>query len=346
MDFQDTSSATIVPTKVVGFLKMIYEGKVEQLSVSLATFETPLWNSVKRGALVSQKTDGIFVSVSDDGMSRSSILEAKNLSDALRCKEWIESHQKEIAMAAASTSRFAKFKEIRTENVGSLLYIRLAVTTGNAAGHNMVTAAADEVLRLILSQCPYMKYVSISGNYCTDKKVSAVNGILGRGKRASAEIVVPNDVCKSVLKTTPEKIANLNVKKNLIGSMLAGGVRTANAHYANILLAMYLATGQDAANIVEASQGITFAEVRNGDLYFSVNIPNLIVGTVGNGKQFDFVLQNLELMGCNPQKPNSSERLAAAIATTVLCSELSLMAAQTNQGELMKSHISLERNKK
>lgn len=345
MEFQDTSSATVIPTKVVGFLKMIYEGNVEQLSVPLATFESPLWNSVKRGALVSQKTDGIFVSVLDDGMSRSSILEAENLGDALRCKKWIESHQKEIATVVESTSHFAKFKEIRTENVGSLLYIRLSVTTGNAAGHNMVTAAADEVLRFILSQCPYMKYVSISGNYCTDKKVSTVNGILGRGKRASAEIIVPNDVCKSVLKTTPEKIADLNVKKNLIGSVLAGGVRTANAHYANILLAMYLATGQDAANIVEASQGITFAEIRNEDLYFSVNIPNIIVGTVGNGKEFDFVRQNLELMGCNPQNPKSSERLAAIIGVAVLCSELSLMAAQTNQGELMKAHIALERQK-
>ncbi len=345
MEFQDTSSPTIIPTKIIEFLKVIYEGNVEQLSVPLATFESPLWNSVKRGALVSQKTDGILVSVSDEGMSRSSILEAENLNEALRCKKWIETHSSEIVDVAESTSRFAKFKEIRAENVGRLLYIRLSVTTGNAAGHNMVTAAADEVLRFVLSQCPYMKYVSVSGNYCTDKKVSAVNGILGRGKRVSAEIIVPCDVCKSVLKTTPEKIADLNVKKNLIGSVLAGSVRSANAHYANILLAMYLATGQDVANIVEASQGITLAEVKNGDLYFSVNMPNIIVGTVGNGKQFDFVRQNLEMMGCNPQDSKSSEKLAAVIGAAVLCSELSLLAAQTNQGELMKTHIALERQK-
>ncbi|MCR5224894.1 MAG: hydroxymethylglutaryl-CoA reductase [Alphaproteobacteria bacterium] len=345
MDFQDTSIATKIPTKVVGSIKMVYDGIAKEVSVPLATFETPLWSSVKRGALVSQKTDGVFVSIIDDGMSRSSILEAENLSAALRCKGWIESHMQEIASVVESTSRFAKFKEIRVENVGSLLYIRLSVSTGNAAGHNMVTAAADEVLKLIISQCPYMKYVSISGNYCVDKKVSAVNAILGRGKRVSAEIVVPNNVCQSVLKTTPERIVDLNIKKNLIGSVLAGGVRSANAHYANILLAMYLATGQDAANIVEASQGVTFAEVRNGNLYFSVNMPNIIVGTIGNGKQFDFVQQNLEMMGCDTQNPKSSERLAAIIGAAVLCSELSLMAAQTNQGELMKTHIALERQK-
>ncbi len=346
MNFQDTSVVTVIPTKNVGLIKMIYDGKAEEILVPLATFETPLWSSVKRGALVSQKTDGVLVSVSDDGMSRSSILEAENSQLALLCKKWIEEHQVDIANIVLTTSNFAKFKEIRAENVGNVLYIRLSITTGNAAGHNMVTAAMDAVLKLIISQCPYMKYVSISGNFCTDKKASVVNGILGRGKRVSAEMIVSREVCNSVLKTTPEKIVDLNVKKNLIGSILSGGVRTANAHYANILLAMYLATGQDAANIVEASQGITFAEIRNGDLYFSVNMPNIIVGTVGNGKHFDFALRNLEQLRCNPTEEGTAKRLAAIIGTTTLCSELSLMAAQTNQGELMKSHIALERQSK
>jgi hydroxymethylglutaryl-CoA reductase (NADPH) len=226
-----------------------------------------------------------------------------------------------------------------------MIYLRLSMKTGNASGHNMVTKAADFAMNFIISQCNGLKYVSISGNCCTDKKVSSINGILGRGKRVSAEIFVPHDICESVLKATPEQIAQLNTKKNLMGSILAGGVRSANAHYANAVLAIYLATGQDAANIVEASQGITFAEVDStGALYFSVNLPNIIVGTIGSGKKFDFARKNLELMGCFPDDPLSSQRLATIVAASVLCAELSLMASQTNPGELVRVHEKLERN--
>ena len=112
-----------------------------------------------------------------------------------------------------------------------------------------------------------------------------------------------------------------------------------------MLLGFYLATGQDAANIVEGSQGIVHAEVRKDDLYFSVNLPNLIVGTVGNGKGLDFVKRNLDLLGCceNREPGANARRLAVICAVTVLCGELSLLAAQTNPGELMTSHLKLER---
>ena len=101
-----------------------------------------------------------------------------------------------------------------------------------------------------------------------------------------SEIVISDKICRRFLKTTPERLVQLNVR-NLIGTLLAGGIRSADAHAANMLLGFYIATGQDAANIVEGSQAITFAEVRNGDLYFSVTLPNLIVGTIGNGKGLD-----------------------------------------------------------
>ena len=150
-----------------------------------------------------------------------------------------------------------------------------------------------------------------------------------------------------MLKTTPEKVATLNVKKNLIGTLLAGGIRSANAHFANMLLGFYLATGQDAANIVEGSQGITHAEAREDGLYFSVTLPNLIVGTAGNGKDLPFVQDNLERLGCagDAEPGDNARRLATLCAATVWCGELSLMAAQTNPGELMKAHEKLERGK-
>ena len=154
-----------------------------------------------------------------------------------------------------------------------------------------------------MQQYPKLKYISVSGNYCVDKKNSAVNSILGRGKYVIAETLIPAKICKNQLHTTPQNIVNLNIKKNLLGSIISGGINTANAHFANMLLAIFLATGQDAANIVEGSQGITHAEMRGDDLYFSVTLPNIIVGTIGNGKDFDFVKQNLETLKClDPKK--------------------------------------------
>jgi hydroxymethylglutaryl-CoA reductase (NADPH) len=232
--------------------------------------------------------------------------------------------------------------------IGSMLYLRFELTTGDAAGHNMVTLASDRMLDWILKKYKQLRYVSISGNFCTDKKVSAVNGILGRGKNVVAEVTISRALCQRLLKTTPEKIVDLNIKKNLVGNIIAGGLRTANAHFANMLLGFYLATGQDVANIVEGSQGIVFAEVRGDDLYFSVTVPNLIVGAVGNGKTLDFVHQNLRLLGCiEKQEPGyNARRLAIIAAAAILCGELSLLAAQTNQGELMRSHLKLERQSK
>ncbi|MDR2794713.1 MAG: hypothetical protein LBB12_02970 [Holosporaceae bacterium] len=345
MKFSTSAIDTIIPTCIIGPLKLLYDNNPEQVSVPMATFETPLWHSTKRGALVSQKTSGIRVAPLDDAMTRSVILEANDLDGAVSGTNWIKSHQQQISDVVSSSSRFAKLNAIHVEIIGRMIYLRLSLTTGNASGHNMVTKAADFAINYIIFHCSRLKYVSISGNICTDKKVSSINGILGRGKRVSAEIFVPRDVCVSVLKTTPEQIMELNVKKNLVGSILSGGVRSANAHYANVVLAIYLATGQDSANIVEASQGVTFAEVDADEtLYFSVNLPNIIVGTVGSGKKLDFARKNLELLGCFPDDPFSSQRLATLVAAAVLCSELSLMASLTNCGELVRVHEKLERN--
>jgi hydroxymethylglutaryl-CoA reductase (NADPH) len=209
----------------------------------------------------------------------------------------------------------------------------------------MVTKAADALLSWILQQYPALSYSTISGNFCTDKKTSAVNGILGRGKYVVAEAEISRTVCKRLLRTTPELMVQLNVEKNLLGGVIAGSLRSANAHFANMLLAFYLATGQDAANIVEGSQGIVHCEVRRDALYFSCTLPNVIVGTVGNGKDNDVVEGHLEKIGCRSARVpgDNARRLAVLCAATVLCGELSLMAAQTNPGELMKAHMVLER---
>ncbi len=334
-----------IPMRAVGPIKIIGSELDTEIKVPLATLETPLWASVKRGAKATKLAGGINTTIIKDCMTRSILLEAPDAAYALKVISELDLNQ--LKQTVTNSSKFAQLLEIDSQIVGNLLYLRFSLSTGDAAGHNMVTLAADHITSLLLEQYSELQYVSVSGNYCTDKKASAVNGILGRGKYVVAEVMISQEICEQVLHTTPEVITSLNVKKNLIGSIIAGGIRTANAHFANMLLAFYLATGQDAANIVEGSQGITHAEVRNQDLYFSVTLPNIIVGTIGSGKDLDFVRKNLEALGCVEQnQPGvNARKLAIIAAATVLCGELSLLAALTNKGELMQGHIKLERKR-
>ncbi|WP_178863794.1 hydroxymethylglutaryl-CoA reductase [Thiomicrorhabdus cannonii] len=336
-----------IPMQSVGPFKLIGEVETDDLMVPMATYETPLWPSVARGARVTAKSGGIRVTVIDERMTRSILLQAAHAGIAAQRLQQLQSRQAEMQQVVSQSSRFATLIDTHFQVVGNLIYLRLEFTTGDASGHNMVTNAADKLIPWILNEYADLEYVSISANYCTDKKVSAVNGILGRGKYVVCEVTIPRKLCQRYLKTTPEAIVDLHIKKDLIGSIVSGGLRSANAHVANMLLGFYLATGQDAANIVEGSQAINHVELTaEGDLYFSTTLPNLIVGTVGNGKGLDFVLENLQQLGCadTDAAPGANARRLACIAgATALCGELSLLAAQTNPGELMEAHIKLER---
>lgn len=338
-----------VPMKTVGPVRVTGPEVDEEVRIPLATYESPLWPSVDRGARVSRACGGIRCVVVDDRMARSVVVQAPSAVDAAAVARAARVRLADLQAVVAGTSRYAQLVDVHTQVAGNLLFLRFELTTGDASGHNMVTKAADALLQWLLREYPALAYVSVSGNYCTDKKVSAVNGILGRGKYVVAEATLSAETCDRLLKTTPARVAELNLKKNLIGTMLAGGLRSANAHFANMLLAFYLATGQDAANIVEGSQGFVHAETTGeGGLYFSCTLPNLIVGTVGNGKDLPFVQRNLEALGCAAARPAgaNARRLAVLCAAAVWCGELSLLAAQTRPGELMRAHEALERRGK
>ena len=345
MRFQNKEQVATIPIQVIGPLRIMSAYIDEEVSIPLATLESPLWPSTHRGARLCTKAGGIKAVIVDERMTRSVLVEADSIEEIYQIYSDLIQQTEQLQEIVSETSRFAKLLDLHAQMIGSLLYLRFELLTGDASGHNMVTLASDRMLDWILSHYKNLRYVSISGNYCADKKVSAVNGILGRGKNVVAEVTISHALCTRFLKTTPEKIVNLHIKKNLLGSIVSGGIRTANAHFANMLLGFYLATGQDAANIVEGSQGIVHAELRKKDLYFSVTLPNVIVGTVGSGKTLDFVQHNLRLLGCvEKREPGyNARRLAIIAASAVLCGELSLLAAQTNQGELMRSHIKLER---
>jgi len=322
---------------------MLLDG--ESIEVPLATYESPLWPSVGRGARVSTHSGGITTTLIDERMTRSVLAGAPNAVAAKKVIDALATQHDELQAVVATTSRFAKLLAVNPQLVGNQLFLRFEFTTGDASGHNMVTKASEALLNHILGAFPELTYGSLSGNACTDKKVSAVNGLLGRGKHVVAELTIPEKIVRKFLKTEASVLSDLNVRKNYIGSTVAGSLRSANAHVANMLLAFYLATGQDAANIVEGSQAMAWAEDRDGDLYFSLTLPNLIVGTVGNGKGLDFVTDALERLGCKTEREpgDNARRLARICAATALCGELSLLAALTNPGELMAAHIKWER---
>ncbi|MDT9200338.1 hypothetical protein H4N54_00725 [Limnospira fusiformis KN01] len=341
-------SQTRIPTEWVGpifFDRMYYISDHQEsveITAPLATYETALFHTVNRGAKVTRLVKSLKTTVLSDYMTRSLLFEAKSAHEANQVAQLVKSkityYQEHIVQ---KSSAYAVLDKIHTKIVGTLLYIRLAYKTGEASGHNMSTFASDEIGLDILNAFPNLKYISVSGNYCVDKKVSAVNSLLGRGKHVVAEIMIPKQILSDVLRTTSQKMVELNLKKNLIGSIASGSLMSANAHYANMLLAFYLATGQDGANIVEGSQGITYCEEKDGDLYFSVTLPNIIVGTIGHGKDAVDANQNLEKINC--LKKDGAQKLAQIATALILCGELSLMAALTNQKELTRSHKNIER---
>ena len=346
MNRDQTTSVTEIPTRWVGPLRVsgpVVEGEI---SVPLATYETPLWPSVGRGAKVSRLVEGgIRVTSLGERMTRSVLLTAADAAGAQQAALAIRARRGELDAVVGTTSSHATLVEVHDEVVGNLLFIRFALETGDASGHNMVTKAADALLSAILAWDLGLDYGSISGNYCSDKKATAVNGTRGRGRSMVADILIPHEVLASTLRSDARSLTDLVIRKNLVGSTIAGALRSANAHFANMLLGFYLATGQDAANIVEGSQGITYAEVREEGLYFSCTLPHLIVGTVGNGKHLSGIEENLRRIGCREEREPgaNARRLAGLIAATVLCGELSLLAAQTNPGELMATHEAMER---
>ena len=334
-----------IPLRYAGPLTMHGDAQAQELQVPLATYESPLWPSVERGFRVTAKSGGIHVRHKGQMMTRSIVLQAPDAIQADDAAVAIETM--DLTPAIQSASRYAEFRECRTETLGEKIYVRLGMSTGDAAGHNMATIVAHAVMKHILAERGELRYLAISGNLCTDKKTSAVNALYGRGHSVIARAHIPERECRRMLRSAPQDLRELHIAKNLQGSILAGSLRSANAHVGNMLLALYLATGQDGVNIIEGTQAMTeIALSHNGGVEISCHLPNIIMGTIGNGKDCAHVRQALEVTGCMPVRGNpgaASARLAMIAGATCLAGELSLLAAQVNEDELVESHTRLER---
>ena len=220
-------------------------------------------------------------------------------------------------------------------------------STGDAMGMNMIGKGSNEVVSHILKKFPGVNLLTLSGNLCVDKKPAAVNWIEGRGKSCAAEVVLPSKTVETILKTNVKSMVATNISKNLVGSALAGSIGGNNAHAANNVAAVFLATGQDPAQVVESANCITLMEeTEQGDLRMSVTMPSIEVGTVGGGTALDAqksLLTTLGVAGASTYQPGSNaEELAKVVCGTVLAGEISLMAA-LSVNHLMSAHLDLGR---
>ncbi|KAL3456744.1 hydroxymethylglutaryl-coenzyme A reductase-domain-containing protein [Aspergillus heterothallicus] len=311
----------------------------------MATTEGVLVAGVMRGSKAINAGGGVTTVLTADGMTRGPCVTFESLERTAEAKKWLDSHEGQNVMKTAfnSTTRYGRLESMKTVMAGTNLYIRFKASTGDAMGMNMISKGVEHALETMRSQgFKDMDIVSLSANYCSDKKPAAINWIDGRGKSVVAQATIPSEIVKSVLKTDVESMVSLNVNKNLIGSAMAGSLGGFNAHAANIVAAMYIATGQDPAQVVESANCITIMKNVRGSLQISVSMPSMEVGTIGGGTTLGpqrAMLDMLGVRGPNHEKPGENARqLARIIAAGVLAAELSLCAALA-AGHLVKAHM-------
>ncbi|WP_340101008.1 hydroxymethylglutaryl-CoA reductase [Salinibaculum salinum] len=336
----------------------------------MATTEGALVASVNRGLSAIRAAGGATARVTSSGMTRAPVFRVDGIADAERVVEWVRDNEEALREAAESTTSHGDLTAVDPYVVGDSVFLRFVYDTKDAMGMNMATIATREASELVEEETP-ASLVALSGNLCSDKKPAAINAIEGRGRSVTADVVLPREYVEETLKTTPEAMVEGNTRKNLIGSAKAASLGF-NAHAANTVAAVFLATGQDPAQVVEGANAITTMEVREsedersesstdvsgerpanraesdsdgGDLYASLSFASLEVGTVGGGTKLPTQSEALDILGHagggEPAGANA-DALAELIAVGALAGELSLVAAFTSR-HLASAHEELGR---
>lgn len=327
-----------IPLGFAGPVKIDGDCAKGEFLVPMATTEGALVASVSRGMSVISASGGAKVKIYSDAMTRAPVFRTEGIEHTDKVISWITKNIELLDKEVCKTTEHGKLMEIEVFPNGRNLHLRLAFTTGDAMGMNMATIASEAVGRLIEKETGAVM-ISVSGNMCCDKKSSMINTLRGRGKTIVAEARIPSDVVEEKLHTSVESIIEVNTRKNLIGSAMAGSLGQ-NAHAANMLAAVFIATGQDPAQVAEGSETMTTCESYDDGLYIAVRIPALEVGTVGGGTRLPTQSAALEMIGCKGE--GKSKKLAEIIAATVLAGELSTLGAQA-AGQLGAAHKKLGR---
>lgn len=342
-----------VPIGVAG--PLVVDG--EKHYVPLATTEGALVASVNRGCKAITLSGGTRTVTRWNGMTRAPVVEFPSAPEAARLVEWLRSPIGFVTVkrAFSKSSKYIRLEDVTPIAAGRVVYIRFAATTGDAMGMNMISQASEQTLLLLRRIFPRMSVLGVSGNFCSDKKPALINSILGRGRYVCAEVTLPKSVLRDVLNAHSDALERLAMRKCWLGSALAGAAPGGlNAHAANVVAAMFLATGQDCAQVVESSNCITSIEEdrASGSVIASCSMPSLEVGTIGGGTRLrsqSACLGMLDVKGASDSAGRAlgenANRLARLICSTVLAAELSLLSSLSD-GTLVESHVKLNRVKK
>lgn len=330
-----------IPIGIAGPVTIDGEHARGDFLIPMATTEGTLVASYNRGMKVMNMSGGIKCSVVGDAMQRAPVFVFEDARQSRDFVLWIEENINEIREHAEATTSIGKLQYIDPYLASKFVYLRFNYSTGDAAGQNMVGRATFAACSWILDQYPGVKHFFLESNFATDKKASQINIMRTRGKRVTAEATVKRDVLIQQMRVEPESLAYHAQIAN-VGAILSGANNN-GLHSANGITAMFIATGQDVANVAESSAGILYTELTpEHDLYMSITIPSLIVATHGGGTGLATQRESLELLGCVGR--GTVNKFAEIVAAVVLAGELSLAAA-ISSSDWVSSHEQYGRNR-
>jgi len=324
-----------IPVGVIGPLRINGSNARGDFYVPMATSEGALVASYNRGAYLLSQAGGASVLCLTESVSRAPCFLFESMSDAASFLAWVLTQVESLQDVIRTKSSHCKFVDMRTSLIGKDLYLNFEYNTGDAAGQNMVTLVTDAVCRHLLERAPIQPlHWYVESNFSGDKKATMLSFLHARGKKVIAEVVIPGKLLKKIVHAEPEDMVRY-WQISVLGGAQSGSIGV-QGHFANALAAVFIACGQDAACVSEASVGLTRMDVtRGGDLYVSVTLPNVIVGSVGGGTHLPTARECLEMMGCYGN--GGSRKLAEICAATALAGEISIIGALC-AGEFSAAH--------
>ncbi len=331
-----------IPMGFAGPLLVNGQNTSGEFYVPLATTEGTLVASYNRGMKVLHRSGGVKCAVVGDNMQRAPVFIFEDAAQARHFADWLVENLEEITTVAEATDPFITLKYVDYYLSNKFAYLRFNYKTGDAAGMNMVGKATFAACNWIIQNCDAVEIQRffLDGNFATDKKASMINMMRTRGKRVTAEATIKRDVLLEIMDAETESLYQ-HYKVASIGSMLSGANNN-GCHAANAITAIFIATGQDVANVSESSMGLFYCELTDEkDLYISITLPSLIVATCGGGTGLPTQREALEAMDCFGV--GKVYKFAEIVAGTVLAGEISLAAAISSL-DWVSSHDELGRN--
>ena len=337
--------AVEIPIGAAGPLKVSGSDGVGEYYAPIATTEGALVSSINRGCRALQMSDGVTARALKQRMTRAPFFDCGGLVECLNLQRWIETQRGAIALQIRKHSNHAVLVDLQFRVVAPCLHVRFVFETGDASGQNMTTVCTWNVCNWLIREYERInpsgiRHFMIDGNLSTDKKASPLSAIEGRGIEVVAEALIPESVIRRVLHSSSDEMARFFSQCQTTG--VYTGVLGLNINVANVIAAIFTATGQDIACVHESSTGQLYFEKRENGLYASLHLPNLVIGTVGGGVALSQQKQLIEMMHC--YGTGKSKRFAELIASFALALELSTGAALAG-GQFATAHDKLGRNR-